>query len=83
MQLSRTIFFAPNEVIWKQLLYFWIYVKKCLTSIPVPENNERNDTGDGTNGGNLTLPLAQHNPGVSFLYFNVLQSGHTTLTSIQ
>jgi len=70
---------APNEVIWKQLLYFWICVRKCLESVSVPENNERNGSDGGINGANLTLSLAQHNPGVSFLYFNVLQCGHTTL----
>jgi len=58
-------------------LYFWICVKKYLESVPVPENNERNSSGGGTNGANSTLPLALHNPGVLFLYFNASQCGHT------
>jgi len=76
----QTTFVAPNVVIWKQLLYFWICVKKCLES--VLENNECHGSGGGTNGANLTLPFAQHSSGFSFLYFNALQCGHTTLIDL-
>jgi len=34
-----------------------------LVSVPVPENNVGNGSGSGTNGADLTLPLAQYNPG--------------------
>jgi hypothetical protein len=50
-----------------------------VESFSVPETNERNGSGGGTNGANFTCPLAQHNPGGSFLYFNALQYEHTTL----
>ena len=46
--------------------------KKCLESFPIPETNERNGSGGGTNCGNFTFPPAQHNPGDSPLYFNAL-----------
>ena len=41
-------------------------VKKCLESGPLPETNEYSGSGGGTNGVNLTSPLAQHNPPASF-----------------
>jgi len=50
-----------------------------LESIPVPENNEHNGFGGRTNGADLTVPLAQHNLEVLFLYFNTLNCGHATL----
>lgn len=78
IKLSRITFVAPNDVIWKQLLYCWIWVKKWIESGPFPETNECSGSGGGTNGVNLTWPLAQHNPGASFLNFNALQCGHTT-----
>ena len=34
---------------------------KCLESGPLQETNECSGSGGGTNGVNLTWPLAQHN----------------------
>jgi len=45
-----------------------------MESVPIPETNEYNGSGDGgSNGINFTLPFAQHNPLASFLYFKALQ----------
>jgi len=39
-----------------------------MESVPIPETNEYNGSGGGSNGINFTLPFAQHNPSASFLY---------------
>jgi len=44
-----------------------------MESVLIPETNEYNGSGGGSNGINFTLPLAQHNPLDSFLYFKALQ----------
>ena len=33
-----------------------------MKSVPIPETNEYNGSGGGSNGINFTLPFAQHNP---------------------
>lgn len=48
-----------------------------MESDPIPETNEYNGSGGGSNGINFTLPFAQHNPLASFLYFNALQCEQT------
>ncbi|XP_055903924.1 uncharacterized protein LOC129939795 [Eupeodes corollae] len=55
----------------------WICVKKCMESVPNPQTNGYNGSGGGSDGINFTLPYAQHNPLVSFLYFNALQCEQT------
>ena len=45
IKFSWITFVAPNDVIWKQLLYCWIWVKKCLESGPLPETNECSGSG--------------------------------------
>ena len=47
--------------------------KNCLESLPIPEINDRNRSGGGTNCGNFISPPAQHNPVDSPRYFNALQ----------
>lgn len=65
MKLFRITFVAPKEVILKHELYIWILSKKCFDCGVVPEINVANGSGGYCNSGNLTLPLAQHIPGVS------------------
>jgi hypothetical protein len=36
--------------------------QKCLETLPIPETNDRNGSGGGTNCGNFTFSPAQHNP---------------------
>ena len=42
------------------------------------ESKERNGSGGEVNNGNFTLPLRQHNPGVSPVNFNAPQCSQTT-----
>ena len=78
IKFSWITFVAPNAVIGKQLLYSWIWVKKYLESDSLPETYECSASGGGTNGVNLTWPLAQHHPSASFLNLNALQYWHAT-----
>jgi hypothetical protein len=72
-----SIMSAPNEVIWKHALYLRVFDSKCRDSGVSPRSNECNGSGGGGNNGNFTLPLGQHNPGVSPANFNAPQWLHT------
>jgi len=51
-EIVPNLFVVPNEVTWKQLLYFWIRVRKYLESVLIPETNVLNGSGGGTNDVN-------------------------------
>ena len=82
IKFSWITFVAPNDIIgkcakrryWKTIIVFVEMSLKCLESGPLPETNEFSGSGGGTNGVNLTWPLAQHNPSASFLNFGTQHS---------
>ena len=50
-----------------------MFARKYRDSGVSTESKERNGSGDEVNNGNFTLPLRQHNPGVSPANFNAPQ----------
>lgn len=47
-KLSSIISIKPKDVIWKQVLNFWMFAKKWVELLFIPETNEHNGSGDGT-----------------------------------